>query len=159
MFGKKSDPPAAPVELPNTIIGHGITLESALLTGKEAIRIDGTFYGNVDLEGNLILGDTGIVEGNIHAKYMIVAGQVRGNIECDTILHVSSTARIYGDIKARSLIVDDGGQLNGSYQVGEITSLVSDEAQPLLSDGKSESGERSYLDRSLEIVDSRSDRS
>ena len=162
MFTKKTDAPQ--VELPNTIIGHGITLESALLTGKESIRIDGTFYGNVDLESSLILGDTGVIEGNVRAKYMIAAGQIRGNVECDTVLHVSPTARINGDIKARSIIVDEGGQLNGSYHVGESTKLMSGEAQPLLPDGVdatetkegrpgSSTGGRSYLDKSMEIVD------
>ncbi|MCL2420772.1 MAG: polymer-forming cytoskeletal protein [Defluviitaleaceae bacterium] len=183
MFGKKAAPPAAPVELPNTIIGNGTTLEAALLTGKESIRIDGTFYGNVDLEGNLILGDTGVIEGNVHAKYIIAAGQIKGNVECDTVLHVASTALINGDIRARSIIVDDGGQLNGSYQVGEVKTLSSsdEEVPPLLPDPTPELKieaapkpetkpetdylnrpyfdksytNKSYLERSFEIVDRR----
>ena len=97
MFGKKTVAPQ--VDVPNTVIGKGITLESALLTGKESVRIDGVFYGDVDLDGSLILGETGTIEGNVHAKYIIAAGLVKGNVECDTVLHVSPTARIYGDIK------------------------------------------------------------
>ena len=152
MFGGKKT--AAPqVEAPNTIIGKGITLESALLTGKESVRIDGVFYGDVDLDGSLILGDTGTIEGKVHAKYIVLAGVVRGNIECDTVLHVSPTARVNGDIKTNAIIVDEGGQLNGRYQVGEVPAISSSvDAQPLLS---TKNGDKSYLDKSLEIVDKR----
>jgi len=158
MFGKKTIAPQ--VDIPNTVIGEGIILEAALLTGKESIRIDGTLYGNVDLNGSLILGETGIIEGKVRAKYIIAAGMIRGNIECDTIFHISSTARINGDITAKSLIVDEGGQLNGRYQIGESREMISAEPQPLLPNTESGSGsgseEKSYLERSLEIVEDRS---
>ena len=155
MFGKKTVAPQ--VDVPHTVIGQGITLESALLTGKESVRIDGIFYGDVNLEGSLILGETGTIEGNVHAKYIIAAGLIKGNIECDTVLHVSPTARIYGDIKTSAIIVDEGGLLNGRYQVGEPSShMIRAENQPLLQDSYEDSkpGEKSYLAKSLEIVDS-----
>ena len=157
MFGKKTVAPQ--VEAPGTVIGKGITIDSALLTGKESVRIDGVFIGDVDLDGSLILGETGTIEGRVRAKYIILAGLVRGNVECDGVLHVSSTARINGDIRTASIIVDEGGQLNGRYQVGEMPALAADN-QPLLpnsspenSDDKTE--EKSYLAKSLEIVDKR----
>ena len=155
MFGKKTVAPQ--VEVPGTVIGKGITLEAALLTGQESVRIDGVFLGDVNLDGSLILGETGSIEGAVRAKYIIAAGQVRGNIESDT-LHVSTTARIDGDIKTNSIIVDEGGQLNGRYQVGEAQQLLGAEKQPLLtnaSDYTPRSDEKSYLDKSLEIVDNR----
>ena len=167
MFGKKTVAPQ--VDVPGTVIGKGITLEAALLTGKESVRIDGVFLGDVDLDGSLILGETGSIEGTIRAKYIVVAGLVRGNIECETVLHVSPTARVNGDIKTNSIIVDEGGQLNGRYQVGEAMTALSADIQPLLpnsepmagsevghdsnSKAENKSGEKSYLDKSLEIVD------
>ncbi|MCL2016807.1 MAG: polymer-forming cytoskeletal protein [Defluviitaleaceae bacterium] len=151
MFGKKAVIPQ--VEVPGTVIGKGITLEAAVLTGKESVRIDGVFLGDVKLDGSLILGETGSIEGTIKAKYIILAGLVRGNIECDGTLHVSSTARINGDIKTNSIIVDEGGQLNGRYQVGELP-MISADKQPLIATSTS-GDDKSYLDKSLEIVDKR----
>ncbi|MCL1988836.1 MAG: polymer-forming cytoskeletal protein [Firmicutes bacterium] len=152
MFGKKAVIPQ--VEVPGTVIGKGITLEAAVLTGKESVRIDGVFLGDVNLDGSLILGETGSIEGTVKAKYIILAGLVRGNIDCDGTLHVSSTARINGDIKTNSIIVDEGGQLNGRYQVGELP-MVSADKQPLLSTSSSKGDDKSYLDKSLEIIDKR----
>ena len=128
MFGKKNVAPQ--VEMPNTVIGKGISLESALLTGKESVRIDGVYLGDVDLDGSLILGDTGVIEGFVRAKYVIIAGQMRGNIECSATVHISSTARVTGDIKSQSIIVDEGGQLNGRYQVGEVPTPNKDGKAP-----------------------------
>lgn len=157
MFGKKSVTPQ--VEVPDTVIGKGITLEAALLTGRESVRIDGIFLGDVNLEGSLILGETGTIEGTVRGKYIIVAGQIRGNIECEGVLHISPTARVNGDIRATSIIVDEGGQLNGRYQVGEAPAVIGAENQPLLPEGVQEElqrpSEKSYLDKSLEIVDKR----
>ena len=154
MFRKKTV--ATQVEVPGTVIGKGITLESALLTGKESVRIDGVFLGDVDLDGSLILGETGSIEGTVRAKYIILAGLVRGNIESET-LHVSPTAKINGDITTHSIIVDEGGQLNGRYQVGEISPDA--ENQQLLPNSDSDTprltSDKSYLDKSLEIVDKR----
>lgn len=161
MFGKKTVAPQ--VEVPGTVIGKGITLEAALLTGKESVRIDGIFVGDVELDGSLILGETGSIEGRIRAKYIIVAGLVRGNIECDGVLHVSSTARVNGDITTNSIIVDEGGQLNGRYQVGDVP-VLSAESQALLANAtppeqpeirEARTEEKSYLAKSLEIVDKR----
>ena len=162
MFGKKGIAPQ--VEVPGTVIGKGITLEAAYLTGEESVRIDGVFLGDVNLDGSLILGESGSIEGKIRAKYIVAAGSVCGNIECDTILHISPTARVNGDIKTNSIIVDEGGQLNGRYQVGEGQSnnIVSADSQPLLPNNDSDESkseikpggkEKSYLDKSLEIVD------
>ena len=155
MFKKKTV--ATQVEVPGTVIGKGITLESALLTGKESVRIDGIFLGDVDLDGSLILGETGSIEGAVRAKYIILAGLVRGNIESET-LHVSPTARINGDITTQSIIVDEGGQLNGRYQVGkragggsDVQSLLPNTDTPRLTSEKS--NDKSYLDKSLEIVE------
>jgi cytoskeletal protein CcmA (bactofilin family) len=122
MFSKKTS--HAQLDMPNTVIGQGVLLEAARMTGRESIRIDGDFKGEIDIEASLVLGDTSVVTGDIRAQYIVVAGQVNGNIHCDTIVHFASTAQVYGDVVTRSLIMDEGSQVNGRYSVGEITPEV-----------------------------------
>jgi cytoskeletal protein CcmA (bactofilin family) len=161
---KKSDAPIASTvksskpDMPVTVIGKGINIEAAKLTGNESVRIDGHFIGEVDLNSSLILGETGVIEGNTHAKYIVVGGTVRGDVSCDTVLHISPTAKVDGDIRTNSIIVEEGGQLNGRYQVGETPSLAKPEVQPLLTSDRTDrpNRDRSYLEKSLEIVDSSS---
>ncbi len=113
-------------DTPSTIIGKGITLEAARLTGQESVRIDGNFTGDIDMEGTLILGDTSHVTGNVHARYIIAAGLVEGHLRCDTVLHMAASARIIGDVETQALIVDEGSQISGKYKVGSDMPDISD---------------------------------
>lgn len=117
MLSKKNT--VAQLDAPNTVIGSGALLEAARLSGNESVRIDGEFRGNIDINGSLVLGDSGSVTGDIAAKYIVVAGTINGNISCESMLHFASTARIVGDIQTQSLIVDEGCQISGRYLVGE----------------------------------------
>ena len=114
LFFKKSAQ-ANELDYPDTIIGKGVYIEAARLKGDESVRIDGIFKGNIELDGSLVLGDSGHVTGDIHAGYFLVAGEVSGNIACDTRLHFASTARVFGDVQARSIVIDEGAQVSGRY--------------------------------------------
>ena len=104
---------------PNTIIGEGIYLEAGRMTGQESVRIDGVYKGTIEIDGSLVLGDSGSITGNVQASYFLVAGEVSGNIKCHTQLHFASTARVIGDVIAQSLIIDEGSQVTGRYRIGE----------------------------------------
>jgi cytoskeletal protein CcmA (bactofilin family) len=109
-------------DTPNTVIGKGVTLEAAKLTGQESVRIDGAFKGDIDISGTLVLGEECCVTGDIHARDIIAAGRVNGHMRCDTVLHMAATARITGNVEAESLIVDEGTQIEGTYKIGDDAS-------------------------------------
>ena len=121
MFFKKVAEQA--LNAPNTVLGEGMSLEAIRMTGAESVRIDGNYKGNLELDGSLVLGDSGSITGNVEASYFLVAGEVTGSIKCHTQLHFASTAKVSGDIEAQSLIVDEGSQISGRYKVGEPRTL------------------------------------
>jgi len=104
---------------PNTVIGEGMYLEAAKMTGQESVRIDGVYKGVIEIDGSLVLGDSGNITGDVSASYFLVAGEMTGNVECNSQLHFASTAKVLGDITALSLIVDEGCQVSGQYKIGE----------------------------------------
>jgi cytoskeletal protein CcmA (bactofilin family) len=118
MLFKKSAP--AEIDSPGTVIGRGINIEAAQMSGSDSVRIDGEFKGNINLEGSLVLGETGSITGDVRVSYFLVAGEVNGNIYCETQLHFASTARVVGDVNTPNLILDEGSQVTGRYNVGEI---------------------------------------
>ncbi|MCL2202405.1 MAG: polymer-forming cytoskeletal protein [Defluviitaleaceae bacterium] len=120
LFGSKKALPAE-IDSPNTVIGSGITIEAARLTGRDSVRIDGEFKGNIELQGSLVLGEGGSITGEVRSSYFLVAGEVNGNIYCDTQLHFAATARVVGDVNTPNLILDEGSQVTGRYNVGEVT--------------------------------------
>ena len=97
----------------NTIIGAEMTVEGAKITGKGCIRIDGTLLGEVDIDGNVILGETGRIVGDIIVTHALIAGEMRGNINCRDKVHLPPTAKMIGNIKSTRLIIDEGAVFNG----------------------------------------------
>ncbi|MCL1863928.1 MAG: polymer-forming cytoskeletal protein [Defluviitaleaceae bacterium] len=127
LFFKKSTP-VSDLDSPSTVIGKDVYLESARMKATESVRIDGIFKGNIEIDGSLVLGDSGSVTGDIRASYFLVAGEVNGNIACNSQLHFASTAKVVGDVQANSLIVDEGAQVSGRYIISGSNSM------PALSD-------------------------
>jgi cytoskeletal protein CcmA (bactofilin family) len=97
----------------NTFIDKGITVRADMLSGAESVRIDGLYIGGIELGGFLQVGQTGRIEGNMQVTYALIAGQVLGNITCQSTLQLAPTAIVTGNISAGSVIVDDGAVFSG----------------------------------------------
>jgi len=84
------------------------------LSFKGIVRIDGRFKGDVKAEGTLIIGETAVVESDVHAATVIVSGEVRGHITAGEKIEVLAPARIFGDIEAPSVIINAGVVFEGN---------------------------------------------
>lgn len=102
----------------STLIGHGYEINGEIL-GKSVIRIDGKVTGNVTTEGGFILGDKGIVIGNIKTKSAIIYGTVTGNVQA-VQLEIKKTGVVNGDIKTETLEIELGAQYNGKLEMKQI---------------------------------------
>ena len=109
----------------DTIIGEGIIFEEALLKGAGVIRIDGKFTGKIDIEGHIILGESGIVLGEVIADSALFAGKYQGDLSIRGTLHLTATSVLSGRIETGKLIIDEGATLIGTCNV---TSGVSRES-------------------------------
>ena len=132
MFFKKPQiTKVSDLDTPSTIIGEGTRIEATMLSGERSVHINGYFKGAIDIDSSLVLGDTGVIVGDVTAKYFLVAGEVTGNILCSSQVHLASTARIYGDVVALSMVVDEGAKVSGRYIIGD--NLQSNTVAPKLS--------------------------
>lgn len=110
MFGKKTVDFSS--EEINSIIGSDAVIEGSFTT-KDTTRIDGTIKGNVDTRGTLIIGPKGRIEGNVQAANVLVAGEVRGDMNVAEKIEASSSGKIIGDIQAKSLVIDENAMFQG----------------------------------------------
>ena len=101
----------------NTVIGNGITIESSRVTGNGSIRIDGCLIGELNIDGNLIIGETGHVQGDIKLNHVLIAGKMDGNAYCREGIHLASTAQLNGNIETAALVIDEGAKFTGSSQM------------------------------------------
>lgn len=86
------------------------------VTGKIDIQcelnIDGDVKADVTSSGTVKIGQTGIVEGNLTAKSLIVAGRFIGNADCDTIELIAG-GQVDGKLISQSLIIDASSSFQG----------------------------------------------
>lgn len=96
----------------DTIIGPGTEIEGSLQCEAD-LRIDGHFSGSIESQGSVTIGESAVARSNITAGEVIVAGMVYGDISAESKLTITSTGKMFGNVIASSLIVMEGGQLNG----------------------------------------------
>src|SRR5919108_4705037 len=116
MFGSNKKPQTAtPGTLngkPETVIGPGTSFVGTLKSDSN-IRIDGSVEGDVEILGNLIIGETGRVIATIKAQNVHVSGAVKGEITAVEQLEISPTGKVWGDITTAALHIEPGGLFRG----------------------------------------------
>ena len=75
------------------------------LDGSDTIHIDGNVVGNITVSNTLVIGKSGVVEGNVQAKNVIINGELKGTIKCEN-LEVMQTGTVCKSIEANHLILD-----------------------------------------------------
>lgn len=99
----------------NTIIGEGFEIKGEL-SGVKAIRIEGRVLGNVRIETAVILGEKGVVEGDLVAGSAIIFGTVKGNVQSSR-LEIKKSGRVDGDIETEIIEIELGAKYNGKLQM------------------------------------------
>ena len=114
MFGTKKVVAAPPIlnGKPETTIGAN-TRFIGTITSDGNIRIDGSVEGDVEVLGNLIIGETGRVIATIKAQNVHVSGAVKGEITALEKLEISPTGKVWGDITTAALHIEPGGLFRG----------------------------------------------
>lgn len=126
LSNNKKDNPAAPNGSIN-VIGSDTTIEGNIIS-KGDVRIDGTLIGSIRTSSKLVLGISGKIEGDVHAKSADISGKISGNANVTEILYLKTTSRIVGDIQTNKLVVESGGEFNGKCEMGK-TAIPIDSAK------------------------------
>jgi cytoskeletal protein CcmA (bactofilin family) len=118
VFGRQQPavPPPAATDKVETVIGANVTVKGTFVS-QGSLRIDGVVEGSIEAKGNVIVGEGAKVVASITAHHVSVAGQVKGNISAAGRLEITAKGRVWGDIVAASLAVDEGGVLSGRSQL------------------------------------------
>jgi len=88
-----------------------------MLKSSRSVGIDGHFEGEIQSEGDIVVGREAEVRANIKAGNVIISGQVVGNIECSS-LEIQSNGRVIGNITAQSLLIAMGAVFRGQSMMG-----------------------------------------
>ena len=89
------------------------TLVKGDITATGDFRLDGTLEGNIQLNGKLVVGDSGVVNGNVLCQNANIIGTVNGNLSVKELLSLHASARVRGDILINKLSIEPGAVFTG----------------------------------------------
>ena len=82
-----------------------------------SIQFDGKLEGELSANGDVSLGKSAQIKGNLNVNSISIGGTVHGNVVARDKIEMKSTARVFGDIKAKRLSVEDGVTFIGRSEV------------------------------------------
>jgi len=80
---------------------------------EDTFRIDGKFAGSIVSDGDLIVGEGGMVDAEVSARRIFVSGEVRGSLSALKRVEITSEGKVRADIQTPSLTIEDGAFFEG----------------------------------------------
>lgn len=120
-MGAAAAPAARPAALAggpvrSTTIERGCEIEGDLTLAGPLVVL-GDFRGSIECGDVVTVGLAGSVQARIRARSVVILGSVVGDVEArrDVILHAG--ARLHGDVKTPSLVIERGAFFNGRTEM------------------------------------------
>jgi cytoskeletal protein CcmA (bactofilin family) len=113
MFSKPKNKPEPAIAI-HSLLGKGMLWKGEIHCSTQSLRIEGQVEGTIHSDGEVTVAPSGLVTGTIHAKHLIVTGRVEGVFRIDECLEIHGTGCVEGDVEVGSLVVDEGGTLQGT---------------------------------------------
>ncbi len=83
------------------------------------IRIDGKVIGNINCKAKIIIGQQGLIEGNLNGNQADILGTVNGDVKMTGQLNLMGNSIINGNIHVGKLQMESTVIFNGKCVMGE----------------------------------------
>ncbi len=96
------------------VIGQTFAINGNINCNQDLIiegRVDGQ---TIDVGNNtLTIGIEGVINGDLKGDYVIIMGQVKGNVSATQLVELRASATLDGDIRSPRSHLEDGCTING----------------------------------------------
>jgi cytoskeletal protein CcmA (bactofilin family) len=96
----------------NGFLDSGSHLEGELRFDA-SFRVDGKLTGKVDSQGDLIVGESGEIDGELRVGQIFVSGTVRGAIHATRRVQIAPSGKVFAEVDTPALIIEDGATFEG----------------------------------------------
>lgn len=101
-------------EVPSiNLLGSGTVVKGEIKLNGD-FRIDGTFIGSIQCKGKIVVGITGIIEGDIECQNADFSGDIKATVKVAELLTLKESARFSGDITTSKLAIEPGAKFSGN---------------------------------------------
>ena len=107
---KKATPiSSASIITPGTSIKGEIRCEGNIL-------LNGEFEGSIISQGEVVVGKSGRVSGEIQSAKLLVSGEFRGNFTGE-VIDIMPYGKVYGDVKVNNIIIEPNAVFEGETKI------------------------------------------
>jgi len=101
-------------EMPSiNILGPGTVVKGEIKVNGD-FRVDGSLIGNIICKGKIVVGPTGMIEGEINCQNADFSGDVKATVKVAELLTLKETAKFSGDITTGKLAIEPGAKFSGN---------------------------------------------
>ena len=111
------------VPVRNNLIGNGTTIKGEIVATGD-IRVDGTIIGTMKSTGKVVIGQQGVVEGDIICNSADISGKVKGTIRVDELTSLKATSRLEVELYTKQLFIEVGAIFTGKCDMSQKANEV-----------------------------------
>jgi cytoskeletal protein CcmA (bactofilin family) len=130
----------------NSLLGEGSSFEGTARVGG-AVRVDGHWKGSVEVADTFVVGRTGVFDGQVHARDVIVSGRLMGKIHATGSVELQKGCRFEGDVETPIFVVEEGVFFQGNCR---MPPEIAEAAEAASSDGPGDSISRTQARTDIE---------
>jgi cytoskeletal protein CcmA (bactofilin family) len=121
MFGKKNGKTAAARGSDLTAFIDEASEIEGKYTFSGTVMLNGKLKGEIVTTDTLIIGEKAVVNASIRAGVVLISGEVVGNVLAGERVELRGTARVFGDVEAPVVVVEEGVTFEGNCRMTRQT--------------------------------------
>lgn len=111
-----------------TTISIGTVLKGDISTEGD-FRIVGKLVGSIRSTGKVVVGQNGVIEGDIFCQNADLSGTIEGNVTVENLLLLKSSVNMVGNIKTKKLSIESGANFNGNCDMSSTNAKPTDDSK------------------------------
>ena len=104
------------------MIGKGTSIKGDIRSDGD-FRVDGTLHGSIQSTGKIVVGVSGVIEGDITCQNADFSGQVKAVIRVKELLSLKATSKVNGEVHTSKLAIEPGAKFSGTCNMEDETDL------------------------------------
>jgi cytoskeletal protein CcmA (bactofilin family) len=104
-----------------TVIGRGSRVRGRI-TGDGDVEILGHVEGDVQVSGDVTIGEEGLCGSGLAARRLVIRGAVKGDLTASESIALDGGARVVGDLRAPRIAIAPGALVRGYVQTADAGS-------------------------------------
>ncbi|MCF7927527.1 MAG: polymer-forming cytoskeletal protein [Spirochaetales bacterium] len=84
---------------------------------QNSLAIEGSFTGTIEAKGLLYIAEGAVVKADVKAASVVVEGVLHGDIQAEDRVEMLSKGRVFGNVTANHLKIEDGVLFEGGCEM------------------------------------------